>query len=219
MNRRTFVAATVAAPLLSACYEPGLFDLVWDEEILLPDGRVVVAHMTHSYMRLESSLSEFGGTSSPRDTTMTFDAGTGTGVVKQLFKGFQPMFLGQKDGVWYAILIGGYRFKNREIPGQDWGDSQGPYGQLAIRLINGKWLPMKLCDFPEEFKKPNMLLLYATAKDLSKFNQQSVSLADKAAWLAIHPYGYAHIAITKPMPDTRYTCAAQTNSISKEITK
>ena len=219
MNRRTFVAATVAAPLLSACYEPGPFELVWDEEIQLPDERVIVAHMAHSYMRLESSLSEFGGTSSPRDTTMTFDAGANTGVVKQLFKGFQPMFLGQKDGVWYAILIGGYRFKNREIPGQDWGEQQGPNDHWAIRLVDGKWQPMQLCDFPEEFQKPNMLLLYTTAKELSKFDKQRVSLVDKAAWLSIHPYGPTDVRIEKPLPNTRYACATNTPKNAKETYK
>jgi hypothetical protein len=96
-------------------------------------------HIAHRYMRLETSLSELGGLSSPpRDTTMEFDAAAGTGVVKQLFKGFDPTFLGQKNGIWYAILIGGYRLKNREIPGQDWGDQEGPYGQWAIQLVDGK---------------------------------------------------------------------------------
>ena len=216
MNRRTFVAATVAAPLLSACYEPGPFELVWDEEIELPDGRVIVAHMVHSYMRLESSLSEFGGTSSPRDTTMTFDAGADTGVVKQLFKGFQPLFLGQKDEVWYAILIGGYRFMNRSIPGQDWGDQEGPYGQWAIKLVGGKWQPTSLRAFPPEFQRPNLLLLYATAKELSVFHQKRVTLKDKTAWLEKYPLGYAHVAITRPL------YPAQPNAVPntpKEISK
>jgi hypothetical protein len=216
MNRRTFVAATVAAPLLSACYEPGPFDLVWDEEVLLPDGRVIVVQIAHRYMRLETSLSEFGGISSPRDTTMTFDAGAGTGVVKQLFKGFEPTFLGQKDGVWYAILIGGYRFKNRSIPGQDWGDQEGPYGQWAIKLVGGKWQPTSLRAFPPEFQRPNLLLLYATAKELSVFHQKRVTLKDKTARLEKYPLGYAHVAITRPL------YPAQPNAVPntpKEISK
>jgi hypothetical protein len=216
MNRRTILSATLALPLLPGCYKPGPFDLVWDEEVLLPDGRVIVAHMTHTYMRLESSLAEFGGTSSPRDTTMEFDAGAGIGIVKQLFKGFEPMFLGQKDGVWYAILIGGYRFKNRSLPGQDWGDIEGPHGQLAIKLVDGKWLPTSLRAFPPEFQRPNMLLLYGTAKELSVFHQQRVTLKDKAAWLEKHPLGYADVAITRPLYPAKPNTAPNT---SKEISK
>jgi hypothetical protein len=215
MNRRNILNAMLALPLLSGCYKPGPFDLEWDEEILLPDGRVIVAHMTRTYMRLESSLSEFGGISSPRDTTMEFDAGSGAGVVKQLFMGFRPMFLGQKDGVWYAILIGGYRFKNRSIPGQDWGDSEGPHGQWAIKLVGGKWQPTSLRAFPTEFQYPNVLMS-GTAEELSVFHQKQVTLKDKAAWLEKHPLGINNIAISRPLDIVKPNTAPNT---SKEISK
>lgn len=200
MNRRSILTASLCAALLAGCYSPGSVDLAWNEEVLLPDGRKFFVNMIHSYNCFDYRFQQFGGTCSPLDTTLTINGGKGVGVVTQLFKGFNPMFLGEKDGVWYAILVGGYRYRNREIPGQDWGDKQGPYGQWAIRLVNGKWQPMPLAEFPVEFQKPNMLLLYGTAEELAQFHQRRVTLQDKADWVAEHPPGYADVNITRPKP-------------------
>lgn len=200
MKRRFLLAFAAVLPLLASCYRPGWTNLEWSEEVLLPDGRTVEVNVVHAYFCFEYRFKEFGGTCSPNDTTMTLNTGTAAGVVTQLFKGFQPMFLGEQDGTWYAILIGGYRYKNREIPGQDWGDKQGPYDQWAIRLVDGKWQPMPLAEFPKAFQRPNMLLLYGTGQELSKFQQRRVTLQDKAAWVAVHPPGYSDVRITRPKP-------------------
>jgi hypothetical protein len=197
MSRRIILAAFLCAPLFGGCYQPGVVSLVWNEEVQLSDGRMVVTGMVHSYNCFDYRFKQFGGLCGPLDTTLTLNGGEGVGVVTQLFKGFHPMFLGEKDGIWYAILTGGYRFKNREIPGQDWGDSQGPYGQLAIRLVNGQWQPMPLADFPIEFQRPNMLLLYGTSEELAEFHQGLVTLQNKADWAVKHPPGYADIRITR----------------------
>lgn len=201
MRRRLLLAIAAVLPLLASCHRPGWTDLVWSEEVLLPDGRTVVVNMTHTYFCFNYRFKEFGGTCSPNDTTMTLNTGAAAGLVTQLFKGFQPMFLGEKNGIWYAILIGGYRYKNREIPGQDWGDQQGPYGQWAIRLVDGRWQPMPLADFPVEFQRPNMLLLYGTGQELSKFQHGRVTLQDKSDWVAVHPPGYSDFRIERPKPN------------------
>ena len=66
------------------------------------------------------------GTNLTRDTTLTFDAGSNSGRVTQLFKGFHPMFIGFSEQQWYAVLYGGYYARSRELPGQDWGELEGP---------------------------------------------------------------------------------------------
>lgn len=202
MNRRTLFIAGFCALVLVSCHFPGQTELAWDEEVQLPDGRQFTVHMVHSFHCYNYRFRRFGGDCGPNDSTLTLKSGDTPRGVTQLFKGFQPMFLGEKAGVWYAILIGGYRYKNREIPGQDWGDQQGPYDQWAIRLVNGKWQPMPLIDFPPEFQKPNMLL-YGTAQELSKFHQGRVTLQDKAEWVAYHPLGYADVQITRPKPSAQ----------------
>jgi hypothetical protein len=200
MNLKSILTASLCALLLAGCYWPGSVDQVWSEEVQMPDGRTFVVKRVTTYVCHDYRFRQFGGTCSGNDTTLTLNGGEGIGVVTQLFKGFRPMFLGEKDGIWYAILIGGYRYKNREIPGQDWGDQEGPYGQWAIRLVAGKWQPMPLADFPVEFQKPNMLLLYGTAEELAKFHQRRVTLQDKADWVAQNPPGPSHVNITRPKP-------------------
>ena len=87
---------------------------------------------------------------------------------------------------------------SREIPGQDWGELEGPYGQWAVRLIEGKWIPMSMSRLPEAFQTPNVLLLYGTAAEHAEFNGKNVTLQDKKAWLSQHPLGYAHLRLTRP---------------------
>lgn len=200
MNRRLFAlgAALAATPLLSGFGWDKQFDLSWEEEVLLHDGRVIVVKLKHTYERLHPGLTRYGGTNLTRDTTLTFDAGGTTGVVTQLFKGFHPMFIGEHQGVWYAVLYGTYYARSREIPGQDWGELEGPYGQWAIKLVNGKWVPISMSNLPEVFKEPNMFMLYGDAVEHAAFDGRRVTLSDKRAWLMKYPPGYSDVRLTRP---------------------
>lgn len=206
MNRRTLFAAVTVTALLSGCVRDRYFDLEWDEEVQLHDGRVIVVHLKHTYERIEqgffttvlSGFSPYAGTILPRDTTLTFDAGGTTGKVTQLFKGFDPVFLGQHEGNWYAVLCGDYYYGSRQLPGQDWGELEGPYGQWAIKLDQGKWQPISMSRLPDVFQEPNMLMLYGNAKEHADFNGKRVTVHDKQAWLVKHPLGYAHVRLTRP---------------------
>jgi hypothetical protein len=200
MNRRHFAlgAAVAATPLLSGFGWDKHFDLSWEEEVLLHDGRVIVVKLKHTYERLYPGLTRYGGTNLTRDTTLTFDAGGTTGVVTQLFKGFHPMFIGQYEGVWYAVLYGDYYARSREIPGQDWGELEGPYGQWAIKLVGGKWAPISMSNLPDAFQQPNMMMLYGEADEHAAFDGKRVTLSDKRAWLTKHFLGYAHVRLTRP---------------------
>ena len=200
MNRRALLAVAASAPLFSGCLYDRWFDLEWDEEVLLNDGRIIVVHLKQSYERLGQTFSRYGGTNLTRDTTLTFDAGGNTGRITQLFKGFHPMFIGLHDEQWYAVLYGGYYYRSREIPGQDWGELEGPYGQWAVRLTEGKWLPISMSRLPNHFETPNVLILYGTAAEHAQFHGKTLTLQDKRAWLAKHPLGYADIRLTRPTP-------------------
>jgi hypothetical protein len=104
MNRRSILAASVCAPFWGACYQPGLVNPVWNEDVQLPDGRRVVVGMVHSYNCFDYRFKQFGGLCGPLGTKLTLNGGEGVGVVTQLFKGFHPMFLGEKNGIWYGAI-------------------------------------------------------------------------------------------------------------------
>lgn len=208
MKRRTLLTGAGVTPFLGACTPDRTFDLSWDEEVQLHDGRIIVVHLKHTYERIGSGFfttaerlfSPYAGLGLPRDTTLTFDAGGTTGVVTQLFKGFSPVFIGQHEGVWYAVLYGDYYYNSRQLPGQDWGKLEGPYGQWAIKLNQGKWQPISMSRLPSPFQEPNMLMLYGETKEHAAFSDKRVTLADKQAWLKKHPPGYAHIRLVRPTP-------------------
>ena len=46
---------------MNGCLYDRWFDLEWDEEVLLSDGRVIVVHLKQTYERLSQSLSRYGG--------------------------------------------------------------------------------------------------------------------------------------------------------------
>lgn len=198
MKRRIWLTVTAMAALGTGCFYDQWFDLEWDEEVLLHDGRVIVVHLKHSYERRSSSFTRYDGLILPRDTTLTLDAGGSIGRVTQLFKGFHPMFLGQYEGEWYAVLYGGDYYRSRELPGQDWGDLEGPDGQWAIKLVHGKWIPISMSRLPEVFQQPNMLLLYGTVAEHAEFNGKRLTLKDKQAWLGEHPLGPESVRLTRP---------------------
>ena len=78
MNRRTFAAAA-ALPLLEGCKEayPRFFDIEWDEEVLLHDGRIIWVHVKRTFER-RSQYDRWEGIH--RDTEVNFDAGGKIGL-------------------------------------------------------------------------------------------------------------------------------------------
>lgn len=197
MNRRKFLGTSAIASLLSGCFWERDFDLSWEEEVQLHDGKIIVVKFKHTYERLHQEFDRYAG-AILRDTEISFDAGGMTGKVSQLFKGFHPMFLGQHEEVWYCVLYGGYYNRSRELPGQDWGELEGPYGQWAIKLVERKWIPISMSKLPQVFQQPNILILKGDVDEHAKFSGTRVTLQDKQAWLNKHPYDYGDIRLTRP---------------------
>jgi hypothetical protein len=212
MKRHTFFTVVSAAVLLSGCFWGRTFDLTWSEEVKLQDGRLLIVELKHTYERLHQGITPYGGTILTRDTTLAFDAGPGVGTVTQLFKGFQPIFLDQHAGVWYAVLSGSPYYGSQNLPGQNWGTLEGPYGQWAVRLDAGKWVPISMSRLPDSFQTPNMLIKKGWARDHVQFDGKRVTLTDKAEWLSEHPWDYAEIRLTRPTtaspcrPDSANPC-------------
>lgn len=205
MKRRTLIAAVTATALLSGCIRDRYFDLEWDEEVQLHDGRVIVVHLKHTYERIEqgffttvlSGFSPYAGTILPRDTTLTFDAGGTTGKVTQLFKGYHPLMIDQYNGTWFAVIDGSDYYRSKEIPGQDWGVHWYDCSP-AVFLQGMKFEPMLIHDLPSIFEKSNVLWLSGDVREHALLHGTLVTLQDKAAWLRKHPPGYGHGHLCHP---------------------
>jgi hypothetical protein len=197
MNRRNLLLAAASTPLLSACLYDRRFDLDWDEEVRLHDGRVIVVHLKNTYERIHQGFTRYGGTIMSRDTTLTFDAGGTSGKVTQLFKGFGPSLLDQHEGAWYVTLRGAPYYRSEEIPGQNWGRyAWGDCDEVA-KLVGTQFVPIRIHDLPRALRTPNMLL-YGIAAEHAQFQGRRISLKDKEDWLATHSLGYGHINTCRP---------------------
>lgn len=199
MNRRNFTLGAGAGLLLSGCLWDKHFDLSWDEEVQLHDGRVIVVKLKHTFERLQPGFGRYGGTNILRDTTLTFDAGGLSGTVSQLFKGHHPLFIGQADGVWYTTIYGAPYYRSQEIPGQNWGLHWYDCNPAA-KLGGQGFEPISIHDLPAIFQEANVLVLNAPADELAKFNNGRVTLKDKEEWLQTHRSGYGFTRICRP-PD------------------
>ena len=216
MNRRNFAALAVATPLVSGCLWDRYFDVQWNEQVKLSDGKVITVHFKYRFERVYVHFREFtryGGTIVDRDATLTFDAGGDVGQVTQLFKGVTPVYLGQHQGVWYAVLAGGggYYETARKTPGQDWGDFEGPYDQWAVKLVGKQFQPISKLALPDEIQEPNMLILMGTIKEHVAFEGTTITLDQKDRWRNLHPLGVNQIRIVRP-PNSSSSTKNLTNS-------
>ncbi len=194
--RSILAGAAVAAYALTIGLYPRFFDIEWDEEVQLHDGRVIVVHVKHTYERLHKELGRYTSAIT-RDTEISFDSGRGS--VQQLFKGYHPLLIDEYQGTWYAVIYGGDYYRSKEIPGQNWGEHWYDCSPAAI-LQGGKFKAFPIYGLPTIFDKPNMLL-YGDAYEHSQFAGKKVTLAEKAKWLSIHPPGRGHAAICRPPQD------------------
>lgn len=80
---------------------PRYFDIEWDEEVQLHDGRMIIVHVKRTFerrSRFERWLAH------DRDTEITFDAGPPWGKFSRKFQGYDVKMVEQQDGNWYLNL-------------------------------------------------------------------------------------------------------------------
>lgn len=100
MNRRTFAMAA-ASPLIEGCVYGQYFDIEWDEEVLLHDGRMLVVHVKRTFER-RSQFDRW--LAHDRDTEITFDAESPSGKVTRKFERYDVTMIEQRDLNWYFGL-------------------------------------------------------------------------------------------------------------------
>jgi hypothetical protein len=137
MNRRSFTAAALSAPLLSGCFYDRYFDIEWDEEVLLHDGRVIVVHVKNTYERQSKSLKQYDENNIKfRSKTLMFESAPGQ---QQTFHTRMPIaYLGKFNKDWYVVISGKGPYGNYpdEMPTR-WGNDFRVTGSgLAFCLLN-----------------------------------------------------------------------------------
>lgn len=210
MNRRELLLGMAGAPLLTGCLWPRFFDLGWDEEVRLTDGRVIVVKLKYTYERLSQATLNQYDRAILRNTTLSFDAGPPNGVVTQLFMGVRPALLDQRYGKWYMVLNGGNYTYSTNNAGQDWGPGQNFVEQRVAELVSGTFSPISIKQLPAELTVPNLLLQYAPVQELASFDGQRLTLVKKGEYLQRYPLGPGDRRIERPQEP------AKTNSRSQQ---
>jgi hypothetical protein len=198
MNRRTFASAAVAAPLLSACSYERFFDIEWDEEVLLHDGRVIVVHVKETYERRDRS-SRYEHTTFRRNE-FTFDTGGEAGRItfsSRLGVGY----LDQINGDWYVVLFGQGPYGNHpdEMPNR-WGSDFTMQEERLAKLDKDKFVPIVWEMAPAgAILNNNLVVGSMTVATLATFDGKQMTLEDKKRLRSAYPPGPGGGQISRPI--------------------
>lgn len=195
MKRRTLMTLAGVFPF-AACSRRQFFNLGWNEEVKLHDGRVIVVDFKFTYERLDRT-SEYGQ-AILRDTVMTFDSGPPLGRISQVFKRMRPVALNLYQGVWYAVIEKRGAGDSPTISGQDWGQMTTGEGQRTAKLTSNGFVPIPIAEFPDQLVELNLMRDHDPLAELAQFNDHHIDLRSKASYIALHPTHPADIRLKKP---------------------
>lgn len=132
---------------------PRYFDIEWDEEVQLHDGRMILVHVKNTYERQSAlRLKQHDENSIQfRKTYRTFELDTGKKVT---FTTRMPIvYLGKFEDKWYAVIYGQGPYGNYpdEMP-DHWGNDYSPSIMRLAILKDDVFKPARWADAPEPLK-------------------------------------------------------------------
>lgn len=162
---------------------PRFFDIAWDEEVQLHDGRVIVVHVKRTYERRGKRLERYP--EHPRQISMSFSFGIGQQKIFQhTFTQGTLHFLDEKNGKWYI----GYHADPGD-PSVEIG-TRLLYPHIAILNVDGSFdKPKSWSDVPAEIKNANILPATPNPQVVSKFNGRRLTNTEKMTHWSMYPTG------------------------------
>ena len=193
-TRRGLLMATLGTPLMTGCMWPRFFDLGWEEEVQLHDGRVIVVKIKYTYERLSGAITfNRYEPSILRNTELSFDAGPPSRIVNQLFIHQRPMIVDTFDKEWFVVLQG-----RGGQPIQNWGIPQNGNGQRTAQLVGNSFTAVSIIQLPIWMTKANILMDYGPKKELAVFNSTRLTLAQKSLYLQKYPLDPIDMQVERP---------------------
>jgi hypothetical protein len=168
MKRRIFTAAAVTSPLLAGCVYGQYFDIEWDEEVLLHNGRMIVVHVKRTFER-RSRFDHWEGIY--RDTTISFDAGGKVGQFTKTLQRYKVSFLHSRDGAWYFALGVTTGTPPVQLVTQE--------KSIMVLTSDGELTSIYRTDLPTEFKTFNIMPLTPSSEGVAKFHKKRLTVAEK----------------------------------------
>ena len=185
---------------------PRFFDIEWDEEVKLHDGRVIVVHVKNTYERQKKNSGRYDENSIQfRHKELTFERNPGE---KYTLKTRMPLaYLGRFDEKWYIVISGQGPYGNfpDELPTR-WGDDFSTRIQRVAILEKETFQPIRWEDAPSALISMN-LTDSIFWKDFVAWDGLMLSLNQKLLFQKTHPAPEQGV-ITRPI---------RMNSLQKEI--
>jgi hypothetical protein len=193
------VLVLAASYVMTSGLYPRYFDIQYDEEVRLHDGRVIVVHIKRVYQRKAPRLEEFP--KYPYRMGMEFSFVSGPGPrFSHFFKKGDLGFLDQKDGKWYI----GYGMDEGDISAEL--GSRAIYPNVAILNPDGSVTKPKSWDeVPAEITQVNVMPSTPDEQAMSKFNGTRLTLETKMQHWSANPTGAGDHIIHRitPQPTIR----------------
>ena len=147
---------------------PRFFDIAWDEEVQLHDGRVIVVHVKRTYERI-GKFARWRGVH--RDSEISFDAGGTIGRFTKKFQRYDVSLIEQKNDQWFITLT-----QTTGTPPVKWVDRDTPFLVLEPDGTLRKEIYAK---FPAEFIRYNVMPDSPDPQGISQFNGTVLTQATK----------------------------------------
>ena len=180
---------------------PRYFDIGWDEEVQLHDGRVILVNVKYTYERLSRLTFDRYDRTILRNTEFSFDAGPPIGRFTQLFQKHRVDMVEYFNGKWYLLLqTAGVALILKTETGwkEDWGSAQNSSGQKCWSLDERGLAQASINDLPDEILKINMLMDGAPVGELAALDGTRVTLHQKAELLRKYRLNPSEAQIERP---------------------
>lgn len=177
----------MTAPLLTtACQKDygQYFDIEWDEEVELHNGRIIIVHVKRTFERVRH-MRYYRWRGMREATEISFDAGGQIGFYKKKFIGYDVSSINFNRGTWYIKLRGLDRVLSkrdaREIVKQ----------MIPVWIIESDDTERAAESWSEVpyFTKLNMMRVVPDTESISKFNGKFLTIDFKKAYSIKYPYG------------------------------
>ena len=115
-NRRAFLSSLMATPFLAAACQKDygrFFDIEWDEEVELHNGRIIIVHIKRTFERVTASMRRSRWKGMQESTEINFDAEGKIGKYQKKFDGYNISYINFDKGNWYIKLRGLDRVLNK----------------------------------------------------------------------------------------------------------
>lgn len=138
-----------AAFVFTGCAGGGRY---WKEEVVLPDGRVLMVERTHTLgSQFGGEISDINRPPSAVGFTVTIPLPQGGKARWEGDRSLSPLAVGLKDGAAYLAA------SPRTCPDYDrWGRPVPPY--VFFKYANGAWHRISVVEFPEEIGAANLMV-------------------------------------------------------------